>query len=253
MAKSLNASCRFHLLVFLKDRVYNVILVITLTLSLLLMINIVIVIIIIITLSSSLSSLSSSLSFFIIVNNFSVVILIVIIVLVSIIIIIIIITISIIDVIIIINRYIIVIVILSLSFPLYLSFLHGTTDPCYSKKCPPYAKCVSEFGTFAKCICPTRCSLALYDPTCGTDHKSYFNLCALQMTACQSNLTITAAYKGTCGIMMSYVNDSLLVSLLSVLMLIGVYFHPLIYSLFSVWNYCMPFIFQPPPWGFTGS
>ena len=112
MAKSLNASCRFHLLVFVKDRVYNVILVITLTLSLLLMINIVIVIIIIITLSSSLSSLSSSLSFFIIVNNFTVVILIIIIVLVSIIIII---TLFIIDVIIIINRYIIIIVIRSLS------------------------------------------------------------------------------------------------------------------------------------------
>ena len=24
--------------------------------------------------------------------------------------------------------------------------LHGITDPCYSKKCPPYTKCVSWFG-----------------------------------------------------------------------------------------------------------
>ena len=76
--------------------------------------------------------------------------------------------------------------------------LHGVTDPCYSKKCPPYAKCVPRFGTFAKCICPARCSL-VFDPACGTDQKSYFNLCALQMKACQSNVMIRVAYKGTCG------------------------------------------------------
>ena len=76
--------------------------------------------------------------------------------------------------------------------------LLGVTDPCYSKKCPPYAKCVPRFGTFAKCICPARCSL-VFDPACGTDQKSYFNLCALKMKACQSNVMIRVAYKGTCG------------------------------------------------------
>lgn len=76
--------------------------------------------------------------------------------------------------------------------------LHGFIDPCYSKKCPPYAKCVPRFGTFAKCNCPARCSL-VFDPACGTDQKSYFNFCALQMKACQSNVMIRVAYKGTCG------------------------------------------------------
>ena len=47
-------------------------------------------------------------------------------------------------------------------------------------------------------MCPTKCPL-VYDPTCGTDRKSYFNLCALQLAACQSNSTVKAAYKGTCG------------------------------------------------------
>ena len=71
-------------------------------------------------------------------------------------------------------------------------------DPCYSKRCPPFAQCVTQFGTIARCVCPTKCSLA-YDPICGTDRKSYFNLCALQLKACQSNVTISVAYKGTCG------------------------------------------------------
>lgn len=94
-------------------------------------------------------------------------------------------------VVIIIDRHIISFCFLSL-------ILLGVTDPCYSKKCPPYAKCEPRFGTFAKCICPARCSL-LFDPACGTDQKSYFNLCALQMKACQSNEMIRVAFKGTCG------------------------------------------------------
>ena len=93
------------------------------------------------------------------------------------------------------------------------------TDPCYSKKCPPYAQCVPLSRTFAVCVCPGKCSL-VYDPTCGTDRKSYFNLCALQLAACQSNSTVRAAYKGTCGMMTSYVIDSFILPYFSWLMLI---------------------------------
>lgn len=84
-------------------------------------------------------------------------------------------------------------------FPfLFLSSSMTWKDPCYSKRCPPFAQCVSQFGAFARCVCPTKCSL-VYDPICGTDRKSYFNLCALQLKACHSNVTISVAYKGTCG------------------------------------------------------
>ncbi|XP_015747432.1 PREDICTED: agrin-like, partial [Acropora digitifera] len=82
----------------------------------------------------------------------------------------------------------------------------GECDPCYSKRCPPFAQCVTQFGTFARCVCPTKCSL-VYDPICGTDRKSYFNLCALQLKACQSNVTISVAYKGTCGIYYSLLTN----------------------------------------------
>lgn len=83
-------------------------------------------------------------------------------------------------------------------FYLLPKFIRDVTDPCHSKRCPPYAQCVPQSRTFAVCVCPTKCPL-VYDPTCGTDRKSYFNLCALQLAACQSNSTVKAAYKGTCG------------------------------------------------------
>lgn len=83
-------------------------------------------------------------------------------------------------------------------FPVLPKLLFDVADPCHSKRCPPYAQCVPQSRTFAVCVCPSKCRL-VYDPICGTDRKSYFNLCALQLAACQSNSTVSAAYKGTCG------------------------------------------------------
>lgn len=83
-------------------------------------------------------------------------------------------------------------------FPVLPKLLFDVAAPCHSKRCPPYAQCVPQSRTFAVCVCPSKCRL-VYDPICGTDRKSYFNLCALQLVACQSNSTVSAAYKGTCG------------------------------------------------------
>lgn len=94
-------------------------------------------------------------------------------------------------------------------FPVLPKLLFDVTDPCHSKRCPLYAQCVPQSRTFAVCVCPSKCRL-VYDPTCGTDQKSYFNLCALQLAACQSNSTVSAAYKGTCGMKISSLIFSLI-------------------------------------------
>ena len=57
----------------------------------------------------------------------------------------------IITIIIIIIIIIIVVVVINIdshiiSFCCLRLILHGITDPCYSKKCPPYTKCVSRLG-----------------------------------------------------------------------------------------------------------
>ena len=77
----------------------------------------------------------------------------------------------------------------------FSSFLEGEDSHsaiCGSSVCPPYSTC--ESGDI--CVC-TQCSND-GKKVCGSDGKTYKDLCELQKIACESNTTLNMTRKGSC-------------------------------------------------------
>ena len=82
-----------------------------------------------------------------------------------------------------------------LLFIYFFSFLKGDdlhSVICGSFLCPPYSKCESA----GICVC-TQCT---HDgkKVCGSDGKTYNDLCELQRVACESNTPLKMTRKGSC-------------------------------------------------------
>ncbi|CAD5112891.1 unnamed protein product [Dimorphilus gyrociliatus] len=77
-------------------------------------------------------------------------------------------------------------------------------DPCKGVVCPHGAYCEPSLdGISSRCVCRKECysfgnhvdSYAV----CGSDGKTYSDLCHLEKYACDNVLNITVKYKGECG------------------------------------------------------
>ncbi|KAK3740793.1 hypothetical protein QZH41_010082, partial [Actinostola sp. cb2023] len=72
-------------------------------------------------------------------------------------------------------------------------------NPCFqAKPCtsPPYSFCRPINGK-AKCVCNRFCT-KIYRPVCGSDNKTYGNLCMLKAASCSQNKLITVKRPGKC-------------------------------------------------------
>lgn len=69
-------------------------------------------------------------------------------------------------------------------------------DTCRWKRCHFYSKCVK--GKEAKCEC-NRVPSNVDSPVCGSDGKTYNNLVALQLAACQEQKWIVPRHRGRCA------------------------------------------------------
>lgn len=78
---------------------------------------------------------------------------------------------------------------------------NGTCDPCADIKCAFGATCVvqnsNQTGRNGKCVCSQQCSTNISN-VCGTDEKTYDNVCILRKGACMQQKNISVAYNGTC-------------------------------------------------------
>lgn len=62
---------------------------------------------------------------------------------------------------------------------------------------PPKSIC-RNVGGKASCVCPQFCPRIL-SPVCGSDGKSYDNLCLMEKAACEQNKTINETDFSNCG------------------------------------------------------
>jgi coxsackievirus/adenovirus receptor len=60
-----------------------------------------------------------------------------------------------------------------------------------------FGVCVNENGT-AKCVCNNACPF-IEQPVCGSDNKTYSNLCVMDAEACERKTYIKAKHNGPCG------------------------------------------------------
>lgn len=72
------------------------------------------------------------------------------------------------------------------------------TNPCDGIQCSNYATCRVDENGMATCKCPNECP-AESSNVCGSDGKTYRNLCTLEMEACKTKMNITVAGNMACG------------------------------------------------------
>lgn len=78
---------------------------------------------------------------------------------------------------------------------LNLLFLFSDLNTCGWKRCHFYSKCVQS--DVVKCECSPVTS-DIISPVCGSDGKSYNNLAALELAACQEQKWIVPRHSGRC-------------------------------------------------------
>lgn len=85
-----------------------------------------------------------------------------------------------------------------------LLLLH-ISDSCTGVECEEDKMCVIRKGR-PKCVCSSRCRFnktVSKGPVCGTDGRSYKNICRLRKRACRRrSSTLTVDYNGTCQSML---------------------------------------------------
>lgn len=82
----------------------------------------------------------------------------------------------------------------------YLSILF--TDTCDGVQCDSGKVCAVKKGR-PRCICSSKCNVgkkaSSRTPICGSDGRTYKNICRLRKKACKKRMEdLTVAYYGTC-------------------------------------------------------
>ncbi|KAK3697874.1 hypothetical protein QZH41_010710, partial [Actinostola sp. cb2023] len=82
--------------------------------------------------------------------------------------------------------------------PVTISYMAiGHLDPCLNVKCTHYAKCKAYGPQDARCECPKSCP-PYEDFKCGSDGKTYTNLCFYQKYICETHKNVTIVHSGAC-------------------------------------------------------
>lgn len=73
-------------------------------------------------------------------------------------------------------------------------------DPCRGVSCPNYGVCIPNTRSLLgyQCECPAQCPADI-STVCGSNGKTYNNVCELKRESCQRKITIAISHGGACS------------------------------------------------------
>ena len=69
---------------------------------------------------------------------------------------------------------------------------------CEDLECQYYSRCEMTSDASVECKCPEKCERE-FAPVCGTNEKTYRNMCVLKLESCLAGEWIRKSKHGNCG------------------------------------------------------
>ena len=79
------------------------------------------------------------------------------------------------------------------------SLFSASLDPCSNKKCSSYSVCFAKPDQTAECVCSFCKNDGTGSPVCGSDGRTYYSECHVQLEICRKKTQLKIIKRQSCG------------------------------------------------------